>query len=186
MIFFFMIFALTGSFWFSSSMLLGDKGSRILDLEDEQKILNEKLISAQILANKLDRVYTLFQENLALSEIDSLAEDASLPFLNNLTELLDAQGITLLGIKPRLRTKTGDYYSSPYEITINCTFEQLGSFIGEIEKSSRLVIIDEFEIKNGIERVKNFSDPVLLKKQNIELKLSTITLIKTQAIKTHE
>ena len=41
------------------------------------------------MASKLDRVYTLFQENLALSQQDSLAEDASLPFLNSLTDILD-------------------------------------------------------------------------------------------------
>ena len=54
-------------------------------LEEEQQELNENLISAQILASQLDRVFTLFQENLALSKADSLADDASLPFLNNLT-----------------------------------------------------------------------------------------------------
>ena len=49
-------------------------------LEEEQQELNENLISAQILASQLDRVFTLFQENLALSKADSLADDASLPF----------------------------------------------------------------------------------------------------------
>ncbi len=161
-------------------MLLGDKDELITDLEDEQKTLNEKLISAQILANKLDRVFTLFQENLALSSIDSLAEDASLPFLNNLTEMLEKQNITLLGIKPKIRSSAGDYYVSPYELLINCSYDQLGKFIAEIEKSSRLIIIDEFEIKNGIERVKNSTDPESLKKQNIELTISTITLIKAK------
>ncbi len=62
-------------------MLIGDKPLQISVLEDEQGELNENLISAQILASQLDRVFTLFQENLALSQMDSLAEDASLPFL---------------------------------------------------------------------------------------------------------
>ena len=65
--------------------------------------LNENLISAQILASQLDRVFTLFQENLALSKVDSLADDANLPFLNNLTDILDELDITLMGIKPKPR-----------------------------------------------------------------------------------
>ncbi len=73
----------------------------MLDLEDEQKELNEQLISAQILANKLDQVYTLFDENLALSKKDSLADDASIPFLKNLTETLNNLEITLLNVKPK-------------------------------------------------------------------------------------
>ncbi len=180
-ILFFLIFILTGSFWVSSSMVLGDKPRQIIDLEDEQKILNEKLISAQILANKLDRVHTLFQENLALSKADSLAEDASMPFLNSLTEMLETHGITLLSIKPKPRQDKLNYFNSPYDIVINCTFNQLGQFIAEIERSPRLITIDEFTIKNGIERIKNMSDPEKLKKQNVEIKLSTITLIKSKS-----
>ena len=77
---------LSVSFWMASSLLIGEKPLDIKMLEEEQEELNENLISAQILASKLDRVYTLFQENLALSLRDSLAEDASMPFLTNLTD----------------------------------------------------------------------------------------------------
>ena len=72
---------LTFSYWVGSSLLIGDKPFQIKVLEEEQQELNENLISAQILASQLDRVFTLFQENLALSKADSLADDASLPFL---------------------------------------------------------------------------------------------------------
>ena len=74
---------LTLSYWIGSSLLIGDKPFQIKVLEEEQQELNENLISAQILASQLDRVFTLFQENLALSKADSLADDANLPFLNN-------------------------------------------------------------------------------------------------------
>ena len=77
------------SYWISSSFMIGDKPFQITLLEDEETELNENLISAQILASQLDRVFTLFQENLALSKMDSLADDANLPFLNNLTDILD-------------------------------------------------------------------------------------------------
>ncbi len=174
----FTMFILTGSFWAFASFLLAEKPMKIMDLEEEQKILNEKLISAQILANKLDRVFTLFQENLALSIADSLAEDASLPFLNNLTAMLQKHDIKLLSIKPKNREKKGVYYSSPYEIEIECTYDQLGKFIAETERSPRLISVDEFVIKNGIERVKNVIDNEQLRVQAIEMQLSTLTLLK--------
>ena len=94
---------LTISYWLSSAFFIADKPFEIKLLEQEETELNENLISAQILASKLDRVYTLFQENLALSQQDSLAEDASLPFLNSLTDILDDLNIQLLGIKPKDR-----------------------------------------------------------------------------------
>ena len=86
---------LTISYWVSASVLIGEKPFEIRVLEEEQQELNENLISAQILASQLDRVFTLFQENLALSKSDSLADDANLPFLNNLTDMLDELDIKL-------------------------------------------------------------------------------------------
>ncbi|GIR57250.1 MAG: hypothetical protein CM15mP64_6620 [Candidatus Neomarinimicrobiota bacterium] len=79
----------TISYWIGASVFIGDKPFQIKVLEEEQQELNENLISAQILASQLDRVFTLFQENLALSKADSLADDANLPFLNNLTDMLE-------------------------------------------------------------------------------------------------
>ena len=55
---------LTLSYWVSASLLIGEKPFEIRVLEEEQQELNENLISAQILARQLDRVFTLFQENL--------------------------------------------------------------------------------------------------------------------------
>ena len=111
---------LTISFWVSSSFLIGDKPFKIQLLEEEQAELNENLISAQILASQLDRVFTLFQENLALSKADSLADDANLPFLNNLTDMLDDLDIKLLGIKPKPRIDKMTYFKAPYIITLEC------------------------------------------------------------------
>ncbi|MEL1224465.1 MAG: hypothetical protein VW522_09475, partial [Candidatus Neomarinimicrobiota bacterium] len=97
------LIVLSLTYWLSASFLIGEKPFEIRVLEEEQQELNENLISAQILASQLDRVFTLFQENLALSKADSLADDASLPFLNNLTDMLEDLDIKLLGIKPKPR-----------------------------------------------------------------------------------
>ena len=171
---------LTVLFWLNKSWLISDKPERLLDLEDALIELNEQLISAQILANKLDQVYTLFDKNLALSKTDSLADDASLPFLKNLMEMMNEQGIALLNIRPKPLVEIENYLSAPYEIILKCTFDELGKFLAELERSPRLVTINEFRIKNGIERIKsNVSEEDLLD-QIIEINLSTLTLVKSK------
>jgi len=172
---------LTISYWASASMLIGEKPFEIRLLEEEQEELNENLISAQILASQLDRVFTLFQENLALSKADSLADDANLPFLNSLTDILDDLDIKLLGIKPKPRVDKITYFKAPYLITLECTFEQFGLFLSEVERSPRLITVDEFEVKNGIERIKANTEEEKLLEQEFVVNLSTITLVKSKS-----
>tara|TARA_B110000014_G_scaffold262419_1_gene256348 strand:- start:1575 stop:2150 length:576 start_codon:yes stop_codon:yes gene_type:complete len=172
---------LTISYWGSASVLIGKKPFEIRMLEEEQEELNENLISAQILASQLDRVFTLFQENLALSKADSLADDANLPFLNSLTDILENLDIKLLGIKPKQRLDKITYFKAPYIITLECTFEQFGMFLSEIERSPRLITVDEFEVNNGIERVKANTDEEKLLEQEFVVNLSTITLVKSKS-----
>tara|TARA_S200000501_G_C20827502_1_gene745637 strand:- start:1152 stop:1727 length:576 start_codon:yes stop_codon:yes gene_type:complete len=169
------------SYWLSASFLIGEKPFEIRVLEEEQQELNENLISAQILASQLDRVFTLFQENLALSKADSLADDASLPFLNNLTDMLEDLDIKLLGIKPKPRIDKITYFKAPYIITLECSYDQFGKFLTEIERSPRLITIDEFEVKNGIERIKANTDEERLLFQEFVVNLSTITLVKSKS-----
>jgi|TARA_B110000240_G_C13357147_1_gene392353 Tfp pilus assembly protein PilO len=172
---------LTLSYWASASVLIGKKPFEIRLLEEEQEELNENLISAQILASQLDRVFTLFQENLALSKADSLADDANLPFLNNLTDILDDLDIKLLGIKPKPRIDKITYFKAPYIIILECTFEQFGMFLSEVERSPRLITVDEFEVKNGIERIKANIEEEKLLEQEFVVNLSTITLVKSKS-----
>ena len=172
---------LTLSYWVSASVLIGEKPFEIRVLEEQQQELNENLISAQILASQLDRVFTLFQENLALSKSDSLADDASLPFLNNLTDMLDELEIKLLGIKPKPRVDKITYFKAPYLITLECTFDQFGKFLSELERSPRLITVDEFEVKNGIERIKANTEEEKLMEQEFVVNLSTITLVKSKS-----
>ena len=174
------LIVLSLSYWLSASFLIGQKPFEIRVLEEEQQELNENLISAQILASQLDRVFTLFQENLALSKADSLADDASLPFLNNLTDMLEDLDIKLLGIKPKPRIDKITYFKAPYIITLECSYDQFGKFLTEIERSPRLITIDEFEVKNGIERIKANTEEEKLLFQEFVVNLSTITLVKSK------
>ena len=167
------------SYWIGASFFISDKPFQIKVLEEEQQELNENLISAQILASQLDRVFTLFQENLALSKADSLQMTRT--FLNNLTDMLEDLDIKLLGIKPKPRMDKITYLKAPYVITLECTFEQFGKFLAEIERSPRLITIDEFEVKNGIERIKANTDEERLIYQEFVVNLSTITLVKSKS-----
>lgn len=175
------VIVLSFSYWVSASILIGDKPFQIRILEEEQEELNENLISAQILASQLDRVFTLFQQNLALSKADSLADDASLPFLDNLTDMLEELDIKLLGIKPKPRIDKMTYLKAPYIINLECSYEQFGKFLAEIERSARLVTVDEFEVKNGIERIKANTEEEKLIFQEFTVNLSTITLVKSKS-----
>jgi len=171
---------LTVGFWVSHAWMISEKPNNLLELEDELIELNEQLISAQILVSRVEEVYTLFEENLALSKQDSLADDASLPFMKNLMEMVNLHGITLLNIKPKPRVEKPKYIAAPYEIIMQCSYEQLGKFMSDLEKSPRLVTIDEFNIKNGIERIKSNASEMDLREQVIEIHLSTLTMVKSR------
>ena len=170
---------LTVGFWGNHAWMISDKPNGLLDLEDELIELNEQLISAQILASRVEKVYTLFEQNLALSKQDSLADDASLPFMKNLMEMVNIHGITLLNIKPKPRIEKPKYIAAPYEMIMQCSYEQLGKFMSDLEKSPRLVTIDEFNVKNGIERIKSNATEMDLREQIIEIHLSTLTMVKS-------
>ncbi|MCF7801558.1 MAG: type 4a pilus biogenesis protein PilO [Candidatus Marinimicrobia bacterium] len=172
------IFLAAAGFYYGLNFVYASKPGDIRYLNREIDELNEKLITAQILANKLDRVYTLFEENLALSAKDSLAEDASMPFLNSITEKLDQLGITLLNIRPRPSMAKGRYISTPYELEIQCNYNELGALMAELERSERLITVEEFLVKNDVARLKTFRDAEQLLKQSIEMRISTLTLIK--------
>ena len=58
---------------FLYSYLYDKKYDLILDLQQEQKIANEKFITAQILSEKLNNVYQLFESNLATSIVLSVS-----------------------------------------------------------------------------------------------------------------
>jgi Tfp pilus assembly protein PilO len=73
------------------------------------------------------------------------------------------------------------YFKAPYIITLECTFDQFGKFLSEIERSPRLITVDEFEVKNGIERIKANTDEEKLIFQEFSVNLSTITLVKSKS-----
>ena len=172
------IVVLTLAFWIVSTSMYGNKPHKFRQLQSELEDLNEQLITAQILSKKLDRVYTLFERNLALSEQDSLAEDASLPFINSLTQTLKDLDIQLLSLKPQPRESDNTHVLAPYDLTIKCTFEQFGRLVSELEKSPRLVNIVEFNVNNSVDRITRLQREEDLNHPVIEMKINTMTLVK--------
>ena len=57
-------FTITKTFFFSGN------SDKIMDLQHQQKKVNEKYITAQILSQDLKHVYSLFEHNLALNKND--------------------------------------------------------------------------------------------------------------------
>ncbi len=167
-------------FWFVESNLYKPLPDRISDLEEEQITYNEKLITAQILSEKMDNVYSVFENNMALKDDNALKEDASIEFLNNLTDILNKLGITVLHIKPGVKEERATYTFIPYELEIECTFEKFGNLITELEKNKRLISIDEFLLNNGLERLALSKTREALMNEVIKMKISTVTLNKSR------
>jgi Tfp pilus assembly protein PilO len=178
----FYLFVVTATFaigfYVLETFLFSDQPNRIRSLQDKIEILNEKLISAEILDQNTDEVSTLFEKNLALSKLDSLAEEASLPFLNSITNTINNLGIILISIQPKNRIVKENHIKTPYELEIECDWEQFGMLLAEMERSVRLITLEEFSMRNPIEQLKNLQNIESLMKQEYEIKLTTLTLIK--------
>ena len=95
---------LMASLW---SFVLSGKSEIIVDLEDEQKIANEKYITTQILSDSLYYVYNMFEKNLAKSKNDDLNQQASRTFINDLTDIFSKINIHGVGVSPAKNNKKG-------------------------------------------------------------------------------
>ena len=85
-----------------------------MDLESEQKKANEKYITAQLLSSSLNRVYQIFIQNLTLRNNNQNEKNASIDFLNYLTDVLNKLEIKVLSIKPKSSEKRGRNLYNPY------------------------------------------------------------------------
>lgn len=140
---------------------------------------NEKLISAQILAQELDLVANLIDRNLAISKEDSLAQDASLPFLEYITRKINEHHIVLVELEPAKRPMARhDYVRTSYKVIVDCTYEEFGKFVNDLEKSDRLITVEDFEVNNLPGQVESRQDRRSWDSHLFEITISTLTLIK--------
>ena len=162
-----------------SNYLYSNKITDIKVLQKEQTIVNEKFITASILAKKLKKVYTLFETNLALNKEDVKNKESNMLFLKDLTDIIEKLDIKLIQIEPGLKKKKGLLTFIPYDMSIECDFEKLGQFVTALESSDRLITVEEINIKNGTEKIKS-NNSNALSNMNIILSINTITINKSK------
>lgn len=168
-----------GGAWAYSHFVYSKYPATIRQLDRTIQLRDERLISAQIIHQQLDLVANLIEKNIALSKSDSLAEDASLPFMEFITTVLNNLEVKLEKMEPGRQSARLDYVRTPYTLTMKARYEQIGKFFNELEKSERLITIEQFEIDNAIRKStalgEQGGDPAA---KPIILRISTLTLIK--------
>lgn len=169
-----------GGFYYYTTYVYKTKPARIRELDESIRRENEKLIAAQIIANELKQVTRLIEGNLAQSQRDSLAEDASLPFMNQLTDILRDHDIDLRVIEPKSRRTYSSYIATPYVLGVNTSYKSLVNFLNDVEKSNRLVTLDKFDLSSQVKQVQALAkqETGLTTKRPMSIELSTLTLIK--------
>mgnify|MGYP005646824313 CR=1 FL=1 len=153
-----------------------------MDLESEQKKANEKYITAQLLSSSLNRVYQIFIQNLTFKNNNQNKKNASIDFLNYLTDVLNKLEIKVLSIKPKSSEKRGRNLYNPYELEIKCSYEKFGNFITKLEQTTLLIEIEEITLSNGLERIRSTNKVEQLQSQDYSLIISTISLNKEGGI----
>jgi len=161
------------SFFFTSKIDL------IEELGEEQKIVNEKYITAQILSEELDNVYSVFEQNLASNKNDPKNKESNMLFLKDLTDILEKLEIKLIQIEPGGKKRKGLLTLIPYTMELKCNYEEIGKLVTELEASNRLITVDEIIIKNGIEKIKkNSNNQDAINDVKTILSINTVTLNK--------
>ena len=180
----FILILITAGFWFYGQNILNVKLATIdsLDKQIEQK--QEQLISAQIINRELDEVVKLIEKNLASSESDSLLKEDTIPFLKYLTPIMKKYEIVLLGIEPKLSdVKVADrFVRTPYSLKILCTFSQFGQFLSTLERSERLISVEEFIVNNEVSELFTPKPDRTLEQHEISMLITTVTLLKEDGI----
>lgn len=167
-----------GGFYYYLKLVYKPKPGIVRELDEEIRVENEKLIAAQIIANELQQVTRLIEGNLAQSQRDSLAEDASLPFMNQMTDILRDHNIDLKSMEPGRRRNYNTYLATPYNLEVNTSYKSLVNFLNDVEKSNRLVTVDKFELSSQVKQVQAMAKNGLTDKRPMMIEVSTLTLIK--------
>lgn len=164
--------------WAYNHFIYSKYPSQIRQLDRTIQLRDERLISAQIIHQQLDLVANLIEKNLALSKSDSLAEDASMPFMEYLTGIINQTKIKLVKLEPGRQSARLDYVRTPYTLTMEASYDKLGKFVNELEKSERLITIEQIEIDNAIRKSGAQAEKGDISAKPVVMRISTLTLIK--------
>lgn len=165
-------------FYYYQKLVYTPKPLKVKELDRAIQQDNEKLIAAQIIAGELKHVTKLIEGNLAQSARDSLAEDASLPFMDQVTDILRQHEIDLVKIIPGTRKNFADYIATPYTMEVETSYKSLVHLLNDLEKSNRLVTVDRLELNSAVKRVQALAKEGKYDKRPMLITLSTLTLLK--------
>ena len=177
---------LLGSYYYYHTYII-PQPDEMKSLQSQITEKNKQLLAAQILAEKREGVTKLIRGNLVQSLSDSLAEKASVPFLRELTAIMDRLDIRLVAITPQnlvgsddpVAMKQKEFIQVPYQMKIIATYEEFGRFLDILEKSPHLIKVAAFTISNDIDQT-SFAEEIAGKpKQHpISLQVNTIAILK--------
>jgi len=167
-----------GGAWVYNHFVFAEYPQQIRQYDRTIQLRDEKLISAQIIHSQLDLVANLIEKNLAISKTDSIAEDASLPFLEYITGILNTLEIKLAKLEPGKKSARLDYVRTPYTLSVEASYQQLGKFVNQLEKSERLITVEQFEIDNAVRKSGSQVEKGQTDAHEMILRISTLTLIK--------
>lgn len=160
---------------------IGPKPSKIKSKFREIETLQQKLISSQITAGELKNVQTLIQKNIALSAQDTLAKGASLPFLSDLTRVMDLLRINLVSLEPMAAFEEDGAVLTPYRMEIVCNYNQLAQLVNKMEKSPRFISVKAMKVDNYFSEY--FSEEKsTIDQTTVSLEIQTLTLVKEKGL----
>tara|TARA_B110000263_G_scaffold44715_1_gene36666 strand:- start:41 stop:586 length:546 start_codon:yes stop_codon:yes gene_type:complete len=164
-------------FIIENSFFVSEKPSIISGLEKTSKSTQERFNAASILSSELKRMYNIFETNLVTKD-NQIDKEASIEFLESLTDIIEKLNIAILNIKPQKKVKKGKYTYIPYDLDVRCSYEKFGKLISALETNDRLIQIDEFKLLNNVEKISKRKGLNDLMNHNIEMKISTISINK--------
>ena len=164
-------------FIIENSFFVSEKPSIIRGLEKTSKSKQERFNAASILSSELKRMYNIFETNLVTKD-NQIDKEASIEFLESLTDIIEKLNIAILSIKPQKKVKKGKYTYIPYDLDVRCSYEKFGKLISALETNDRLIQIDEFKLLNNVEKISKRKGLNDLMNHNIEMKISTISINK--------
>lgn len=96
------------------------------------------------------------------------------------TAIMNELEIKLVKLEPGKRSARLDYVRTPYTLTVESSYDKLGKFINQLEKSERLITVEQFEIDNAVRKSSSQMERAGgdLSSKVMTVKISTLTLIK--------
>ena len=164
-------------FIIENSFFVSEKPSIIRALEKTSKSAQERFNAAEILNSEMKHMYNIFEANLVTKD-NQIDKEASIEFLESLTDVIEKLNIAILSIKPQKKVKKGKYTYIPYDLDVRCSYEKFGKLISALETNDRLIQIDEFKLLNNVEKISKRKGLNDLMNHNIEMKISTISIKK--------